>query len=67
MDGVVHFIPGLFDHDLNYREMNEETRQMITMRSSGLTNDHLHDTSELYREDVQLISKDGKRYYLPME
>lgn len=36
---------------------------MIMTQSAGSA--HAYDTSDLYAEDVQLISKDGKVYYLP--
>ena len=38
---------------------------MIAEQSSGHKALHNVDTSELYAEDVQLISKDGKIYYFP--
>ena len=38
---------------------------MITAQASGHESLHVVDTSELYAEDVQLISKNGKIYYLP--
>ena len=65
-DGVIHFIPGLFNDDLNFRTIDEKTVGMITAQVSGQSFEHGHDTSDLYAEDVQLISKDGKIYYLPM-
>lgn len=64
-DGVVHFIPGLFNDDLNFRSIEKKTASMIAEQSSGHEALHKADTSELYAEDVQLISKDGKIYYLP--
>lgn len=64
-DGVVHFIPGLFNDDLNFRSIEKKTASMIAEQSSGHETLHKADTSELYAEDVQLISKDGKIYYLP--
>lgn len=64
-DGVVHFIPGLFNDDLNFRGLEERTANMITAQKTGHDNEHKMDKSELYAEDVQLISKDGKIYYLP--
>ena len=64
-DGVVHFIPGLFNDDLNFRGLEERTANMITAQKTGHYNAHKMDKSELYAEDVQLISKDGKIYYLP--
>ena len=64
-DGVVHFFPGLFNDDLNFRTIEKSTARMIKTQSTG--NAHEYDTSNLYAEDVQLISKDGKLYYLPAE
>lgn len=63
-DGVVHFIPGLFNNDLNFRSIEKKTASMIAEQSSGHETANKADTSELYAEDVQLISKDGKIYYL---
>ena len=64
-DGVVHFIPGLFNDDLNFHSIEKKTASMIAEQSSGHETEHKADTSELCAEDVQLISKDGKIYYLP--
>ncbi len=66
-DGVIHFIPGLFNDDLNFTAINEKTVDMITVQASVKSIKHPQDTSDLYAEDVQLISKDGKIYYLPMD
>lgn len=65
-DGVIHFIPGLFNDDLNFRGIEERTASMITAQKEGHVCTHKIDKSELYAEDVQLISKDGKIYYLPV-
>lgn len=64
-DGLVHFIPGLFNDDLNFCSIEKKTASMIAEQTSGHEALHKVDTSELYAEDVQLISKDGKIYYLP--
>lgn len=63
-DGVIHFLPGLFDEDFNYRSIEKSTANMIRTQASG-DNTLSIDKSELYLEDVQLIAKDGKIYYLP--
>lgn len=65
IDGVIHFIPGLFNDDLNFREIEEKTAKMIAAQKIGHDISPKIDKSELYAEDVQLISKDGKIYYLP--
>ena len=64
-DGVIHFIPGLFNDDLKFRPIDEKTVGMITAQVSSQSFEHSHDTSNLYAEDVQLISRDGKIYYVP--
>ena len=66
-DGVIHFIPGLFNDDLKFKAIDERTVEMITVQASVKSIKHPQDTSDLYAEDVQLISKDGKIYYLPMD
>lgn len=65
-DGVVHsFLGLLINDDLSFRSMEKKTASMIAEQSSGHKALHNVDTSELYAEDVQLISKDGKIYYFP--
>lgn len=66
-DGVVHFIPGLIDDDQNYKAISQDFASMIIVQTESGGSAHLQDNSELYAEDVQLISKDGKVYYLPPE
>lgn len=65
-DSVIHFIPGLFNDDLNFRAIDEKTADMIAVQASGQSIEHPQDTTDLYAKDVQLISKDGKIYYLPI-
>ena len=48
----------------NFRSISERTVGMIDSQVGGRCELH-HDTSDLYAEDVQLISKDGKVHYLP--
>lgn len=64
-DGAIHSIPGLFNNDFNFRSIEKKTATMISAQASGHDALHIADTSELYTEDVQLISKNGKIYYLP--
>lgn len=65
LDGVIHFIPGLFNNDFNFRLIEKKTAKMIIAQASGYEEVHYIDTTELYDEDVQLIAKDNKIYYLP--
>ena len=66
-DGIIHRIPGVFDDDHNFRSIDEKIVNMITVQSSARSIEHPQDTSDLYAKDVQLISKDGKIYYLPID
>jgi hypothetical protein len=64
LDKVIHFIPGLINDDWNFCSISEKTACMIDCQASGRAELH-HDNSDFYLEDVQLISKGGKVYYLP--
>lgn len=64
LDQAIHFIPGLFDDAANFRPISKSTVNMINSQSIGNTKPYL-DESELYVQDVQLIVKDGKVFYLP--
>lgn len=63
----IHGIIGLIKNSNNYnfKHIEKRTVNMIKAQMSGHNNDYLISTSELYNEDVQLIAKNGKIYYLP--
>ncbi len=65
IDGAIHFIPGLIKEDLKFKAIEESTAEMIKIQSENNLGVHQNDMSDLYAEDVQLIVKDGKVYYLP--
>ncbi len=65
IDGVVHFLPGLFNDDFNFRAIEKSTAKMIDAQTSGHDDLHHHDITDLYAEDVHIIAKNGKLYYLP--
>lgn len=65
-DGVLHWLPGLFNDDLNFRSISDNTVSMIELQAAGFSMER-KETVDLFREDVQLIAKDGKLYYLPLE
>jgi hypothetical protein len=65
LDGVIHFLPGLFNDDFNFRSISKNTASMIEVQAIGRGDAHPYDDSNLYQEDVQLIAKNGKVYYLP--
>lgn len=64
-DRVIYFLPGLFNDDFNFRLIEKKTARIITAQALGHEDMHYMDTTELYNEDVQLVVKDGKIYYLP--
>lgn len=64
-DGVIHFLPGLFKDELKYKKMDEDTVILIDSQSSAAQQAPPKAKAELYDEDVQIIAKDGKYYYLP--
>lgn len=65
IDGVVHWLPGLFDEKKKYREVAETTVSMIGMQSSLDMVPDQEVKDDLYDEDVRLIAKEGKIYYFP--
>lgn len=67
IDYFVYLIPGLFNDDFNFRSINKKTAKMINAQVYGHKDIHKPDESNLYAQDVHLIAKDGKVYYLPME
>jgi len=64
-DGVIHLIPGLFNDDLNFRSISDRTVSMIETQASGYGAERKAAALDLFQEDVRLIAKDGKVYYLP--
>jgi hypothetical protein len=65
-DDVLHFLPSLFDDNHQYVDVSQITMKMISNQSSGLKMLKT-DEVDLFREDVRLIAKDGKLYYLPQD
>ena len=66
-DGVIHWIPGLFDESHNYASVADGVIEMINVQSTEVDHEARLSKSELYGRDVQLISKNGKIYSLPTE
>lgn len=65
IDGLFHFIPGLFNDDFNFRSIEKSTAEMIDTQASGHDGLHHQDETDLYAKDVHIIVKNGKIYYLP--
>ena len=67
LDGAIHFIPGLFNDNFNFKAIEENTAEMIKTQSEEHHDLREYNTTELYSEDVQLIVKGEKLYYLPSD
>lgn len=65
LDRVVHHLPGLYKEERNFKSIEKSTVRMIETQSAVRV--YGNNTSDLYAEDVQLISKGGKVYYLPTD
>lgn len=64
-NGFIMNIPALFVNDLHYKQIPKQTAQMISNQTEGATEVKPDSSSDLFQEDVELIAKDGKLYYLP--
>lgn len=56
---------GIFNDNLNYKKLNENTVERIEQQLDVKTNMVESNSIDLYQKDVRLIAKDGKLYYLP--
>lgn len=65
IDGVIHFFPGLIKNEFKFRIIDKSIANIIEEQTDNNGNSYKQEQSELYLEDVQLIAKDGKVYYLP--
>lgn len=65
LDGALLYIPSLFKDEFKYKAITQNTVNLIASQSAVHEEIYHYDTSDLYAEDVQLIARDGKIYYLP--
>lgn len=63
-DDILHFLPSLFDDSFQYKDISPRTVSFIVNQSSG-QRAPIKEKPDLFKEDVRLIAKDGKLYYLP--
>lgn len=64
-DDFVMSIPGLFDYSKHYRKIPGRTVQMIAQQGKRSVEVKPEAGADLFKEDVRLVVKDGKLYYLP--
>ncbi|MBR5410524.1 MAG: hypothetical protein IK104_07605 [Clostridia bacterium] len=66
-ENFIMFIPALFNDDLHYKSISERTAEMITDQTFGTAELSANDNKDLFQEDVRLVAKEGKLYFLPSE
>ncbi len=65
LDAFVHIIPGWIDERKKYKALPTETAEKIGRQTEASAISQDTDVKDLYKEDVRLIAKEGKIYYLP--
>lgn len=58
---------GLFNDDFNYKKMSQSTIARIEHQAENASTVRGIEDDDLYQEDVRLIAKDGKLFYLPQQ
>lgn len=64
IDGIIHWVPGLFKESYRYRTIPKDMISYIEMQEN-VDNSSFGTNENLYQKDVRLIIKDGKVYYMP--
>lgn len=67
LDGFIHIIPSCINEEKKFRLISEKTLNNIVMQTTGYNISHENDDFDLFQEDVRIIAKEGKVYYLPQE
>ena len=66
-DSFMHLIPGWINEDNKYRPITQSAVRQIQSQTNAHNNVKSVDTIDLFQEDVRIIGKEGKLYYLPSE
>ena len=66
-DGFIHIIPGWINKENKYRYITDNTVKKIVAQTNGYDFPQKNDVIDLFKEDVKIIAKEGKIYYLPQE
>ena len=64
-DSFMHLIPSWINEDNKYRSIAQSAVKRIQSQTSGYSRVESIDTIDLFREDVRIIGKEGRLYYLP--
>lgn len=65
LEKLISSVPALFNDDWNYRDIPKHTALMIIQQSHAVVDVKPDAKSDFFQEEVELIVKDGKLYYLP--
>jgi len=66
-DSFIHTIPGWINEKNRYRSVSENTVKKIVDQTNRYDIPQKTDMIDLFQEDVKIIAKEGKIYYLPQE
>lgn len=67
LEGVLWTVPGLVNDDLNYIEIPVRTKFEINRQIYGGNTESSRDTTDYYSQEVRIVKRGGKTYYLPPE
>lgn len=67
LDGVIYFIPGLINEENKFCSIPNNTVKKIIAQTNGYTTRQNIDPIDLFQEDVRIIAKEGRIYYLPKD
>lgn len=67
LDGVIYFIPGLINEENKFCSISNNTVKKIIAQTNGYTARQNIDPIDLFQEDVRIIAKEGRIYYLPKD
>lgn len=67
VDGFLHKVPGMIRQELNYRPVSKDVVGIITKHLTARDKHRQVSTREVFDEDIKLIGKEGKVYYLPAD
>lgn len=65
IDRVIHKIPAIFNEEYGYKPISKDIVGTIEEQMKGLKKPEVSIESKLCENDVKMIVKDGKVYYLP--
>lgn len=64
-DSFVHMIPGWIKEESKYRSVSDNTVKKIVAQTTRYDIPKKTDVIDLFQEDVKILAKEGKIYYLP--